>query len=60
MNSAGSMRSQDIIIKGEKIKEDSEKYNLLPMDRVTDISVRWEDQQITGKKRKYVSSNNQP
>ena len=37
------MRSQDSINKvghrKEKIKEDGEKYNLLPMDRVTDISV---------------------
>ena len=29
------------------------------MDRMTDIPVR-KDQQITGKKRKYVSSYNQP
>ena len=65
MNLAHSMRSQDNINKvghrKEKIKEDFEEYNLLPMDRVTDISVRRLDQQITRKKTpKYVSSDNQP
>ena len=30
------------------------------MDIVTDIFVRGQDQQITGKKRKYVTSDNQP
>ena len=40
MNLRDSMRSQDNINKAEKIKEDGEEYNLLPMDRVTDISVR--------------------
>ena len=44
MNSADSMRSQDNINKvghrKEKIKKDDEEYNLLPMDRVTDIFVR--------------------
>ena len=34
------MRSQDNINKVEKIKEDGEEYNLLPIDRVKDISVR--------------------
>ena len=43
-----------------KMKEGGEKCNLLPVDRVTDISVRRSDQQITGKKRKYVIYNNQP
>ena len=36
------------------------RIHLLPMDRVTAISVRRSDQQITGKKQKYVSSDNQP
>ena len=43
LNLADSMRSQDNINKvghrKEKIKEDDEEYNLLFMDRVTDISV---------------------
>ena len=43
MNLAGSMYSQDNINKvghrKEKIKEDDEEYNLLPMDGVTDISI---------------------
>ena len=44
MNLADSLRSQDNINKvgnrKENIKEDGKEYNLLPMDRVTDISVR--------------------
>ena len=41
MNLADLMQSQDNINKVEKIKDDSEEYNLLLMDRrVTDISVR--------------------
>ena len=37
------------------------EYDLLPMDRVTDISVRRLDQQIIEKKNpKYISSDNQP
>ena len=44
MNLTGSMQSQDNINKvghrKEKTKEDDEEYNLLPMDRVTNISVR--------------------
>ena len=44
MNLADSMQSQDNINKvghrKAKIKEDDKEYNLLPMDRVTDISVR--------------------
>ena len=40
MNLGDSMRSQDNVNKVEKIKEDCEEYDLLPMDRVTDISVR--------------------
>ena len=43
MNLADSMLSQDNINKvghrKEKIKEEDEEYNLLPMDRVRDISV---------------------
>ena len=44
MNLAGSMWSQDNISnvghRKVKMKDDGEEYNLLPMDRVTDISVR--------------------
>ena len=44
MNFEDSMQSRDNINKvghrKEKIKEDGEEYYLLPMDRVTDISVR--------------------
>ena len=44
MNLADSMQSHDNINKvnhkKEEIKEDGEEYNLLPMDRETDISVR--------------------
>ena len=44
MNLADSMRLQDNINKvgnrKDKIKEDDEEYNSLPMDRMTDISVR--------------------
>ena len=44
MNLVDSMLSQDNINKvghrNEKIKEDGEENNLLPMDRVTDISIR--------------------
>ena len=32
MNLADSMRSQDNINKVEKIKEDDDEYNLLPVD----------------------------
>ena len=43
MNLTDSMRSQDNINKvdhwKEKVREDDKEYNLLPMDRVTDISV---------------------
>ena len=45
MNLADSLRSQDNINKvghrKEKINEDGEECDLLPMDWVTDISVRW-------------------
>ena len=34
------MRSQGNIKKGITRKEDGEEYNSLPMDKVTDISVR--------------------
>ena len=44
MNLADSIWLQDNINKvghkKEKIKKDGEEYNFLPMDRVTDISVR--------------------
>ena len=44
MNLADSMQLQDNINKvghtKEKIKEDGEEFNLLLMDRVTDISLR--------------------
>ena len=44
MNLAASIGSQDNINKvghrKEKIMENGEEYNLLPIDRVTDISVR--------------------
>ena len=44
MNLADSMQPQDNINKvghrKEKIKKDGEEYNLLPMGRVTDISIR--------------------
>ena len=41
MNLADSMRSQDTINKvGHRKEKDDEEYNLLPMDRMTDISVR--------------------
>ncbi len=43
MNLADSMQSQNNSNKvgnwKEKIKEDGEEYNVLPMDRITDISV---------------------
>ena len=65
MNLADSMLLQDNINKvgqrKETIKEIDEEYNFMPMDRIIDISVRRWDQQITEKKkRKYVSSDNQP
>ena len=47
MNSADSMQSQDNINQMVSLERE---YNLLPIDRVTDISVHREDQQITGKK----------
>ena len=40
MNLGDSMQSQVNINKVEKIKDDEEEYNSLPIDRVTDISVR--------------------
>ena len=44
MNFADSMQSQDNINKvghrKEKRKEDGKEYNLLPIDRVTDIYIR--------------------
>ena len=39
-NLGDSMQSQDNISQVKKIKEDGEECNSLPMDRVTDISVR--------------------
>ena len=65
MNLAGSMQSQDNINKvghrKERIKEYNEEYNLLPIDRLTYISVRRWDQQIAVKKKtKFVNSYNQP
>ena len=39
MNLGDSMQSRDNINKVDEIKENGEEYNLLPMDRVTDISV---------------------
>ena len=59
MNLGDSMRSHDNINKVKKIKEDGEEYNLLLMDRGSDISVRRLDQHITGKKTN-VNSDNQP
>ena len=50
MNLGDSVQSLDDINKVEKIKEEGKEYNLLPLDRVTDISVRRKDQQITEKK----------
>ena len=55
MNLADPMRSyfqQNCFIGKRKIKEDGKEYNLLPMDRVTDISEK--------KQQKYVSSDSQP
>ena len=44
MDLADSMQLQDninkVVSQEREIKEDSEGYNLLSMDRVTDISVR--------------------
>ena len=51
MNLADSMRSQDNINKMEKIKEDGEEYNLLPMDKMTDISVRNKINKLPEKKK---------
>ena len=47
MNLADSMRPQDYI---NKVVSQEREYDLLPMDRVTDISVRRHDQLITEKK----------
>ena len=58
MNLADSMRSQDN--NNKVVSQEREKGNLLPVDRMTDISIHRLDQQINGKKnRKYVSSDNQ-
>ena len=57
MNFTDSMRLQDNMNK--VVSQEREKCNLLPVDRITGISVRRYDQQITGKKRKYVSSDSQ-
>ena len=57
MDLADSMHSQDNI---NKVVSQEREYNLLPMDRIIDISVRRKDKKITGKNRKYVSSDNQP
>ena len=44
MNLAESIQSQDninkVVSQEREKKYDSEKYNLLPMDRMTDISIR--------------------
>ena len=53
MNLADSMQSQDNIKKmghrEEYIKENGEEHILLPMDRVTGISVRRYDQKLPEK-----------
>ena len=59
MKLADSMQLQENINK--VVSQEREKYNLLPANRMTDISVRRSDQKITGKNpRKYVNSHNQP
>ena len=52
MNLADPMRSQDNINK--VVSQEREKGNLLPIDRVTDISVRRKYQQITRKKNRSM------